>query len=153
MAQCDEVNSDTVMLDVKIDAIAARDPFDVTICEGLPTGFGVDAGLSSAPSFQWYESIDGNPPWAALSDIGVYTGTKTDSLKLSSAFSTMNAYEYYVEITSECGGVVDSNPAVLTVNDRPEIIEQPRDTVICEFETFVISVDAGATSNPVYRST
>ncbi len=149
IAQCDTIYSDTVMLDVKIDAIASRDPIDVIICEGLPTGFGVDAGTSSTPSFQWY--VDPNTgSFAPLSDVGVYTGSKTDSLKISSAVSTMNNYRYYVDITSDCGGVVDSNPALLTVNDRPEVIEQPVDTVVCENQQIFFTVDAGETSNPDY---
>lgn len=148
---CDTEISDTVQLVIQYDPVSARDPFDAAVCEGLPAGFGVDAGATEDPVFQWYLSTDNGNTWAPLADTAVYTGTHTDSLIISSAGSRFDGYRYYAEIMGNCGGSAPSADALLTVNERPEILEQPADTTVCRGIPAEFSTDAGVTSGALYE--
>ena len=148
---CDSEISDTVQLSIQYDPVAARDPFDAAVCEGLPTGFGVDAGITENPVFQWYLSTDNGFSWVPLLDTAVYTGTNTDSLNISSASSRFNGYQYYAEISGICGSSASSAEATLTVYERPEILEQPLDTIVCEGNTVAFGVNPGGTTNAIFQ--
>ena len=143
--------SDTAQLDIIYDPISARDPYDQLICEGESTGFGVDAGITEDPDFQWQLSIDNGSNWSDLADTAIYSGSHTDSLIIAAASSRFNGYQYRVIITGDCGGFAQSAAAILTVDERPEILEQPADTTVCENNPVEFSVDAGVTTNPVYQ--
>ena len=43
-----------------------------------------------------------------------------------------------------------SDTAVLTVDERPEVSEQPEDVTICENDSATFGVSAGVTTDPVY---
>jgi hypothetical protein len=148
---CNILVSDTVQLTIRYSPINARDPFNDTICEGSPTGFGVDAGATENPVFQWYLSTDDGSSWAPLQDTAAYTGSNSDSLRISTAASRFDGYQYYVDITGDCGGAASSLPATLFIYERPEIIEQPADTTVCENVPALFFVDAGVTSNPAFQ--
>jgi autotransporter-associated beta strand protein len=84
---------------------------------GVPVTFHVP--FLSAFSYRWKVSTDHGFNWSFLSDDGIYSGTQTNSLTLSSTTLEMNGWkflcemEYLVETASPPTVVV--NPGTLTV--------------------------------------
>ncbi len=125
-------------------------PSDTTVCEGLPVSFGVDAGVTTAVAYQW--QVDMGSGFVALGDTaGVYSGTASDELNVLNPVSRFNGYKYRVVVSGACPVPRTSNPALLMVSEIPEIVTQPLDTVICENESPLFSVNAGVTSGATYR--
>ncbi len=143
--------SDTVQLVLKYDPNLTGQPLSQTICENEGTGFGVDAGLTTSPDYQWQVSYNGGADWFDLADTAVYNGTSTDSMRVISAVSRFNGYEYRAVVTGECGTPIESDPALLTINERPEILEHPSDTAVCETEPLSFRVNAGVTTGVTYQ--
>lgn len=143
--------SDTVQLLIKYEPISPRDPFDQLVCENSSTGFGVNAGITTNPTYQWQLSIDNGATWDDLADTAVYSGAFNDTLMIASASSRFNGHQYQVIITGDCGAFATSNPATLSVDERPEIDSQPVDTTVCEDNAVHFDVDAGNTTNAAYQ--
>ena len=109
-------------------AIAGRSqapisPVLAKVCTGTNATFTVTA-TGSTITYQWQESIDGGITWNNLVENsttgvnpanGIYTGTATATLTITSAPSTMNGNKYRNNVSVNGGSVVASNVAVLNV--------------------------------------
>ncbi len=82
---------------------------------------------------------------------GPYSGTNTDSLIITAATSTMHTNMYRVVVSGTCTPIATSFPALLFVNELPEVTVPPADTTVCENSNAAFLVNAGATTNPTYR--
>ncbi len=120
----------------------AIQPSDALVCEGDVATFTVNAGATSNPTYQWYYDAGAGPQ--------IMTGETAATLNVT-ATSAMNGYQYEVVITGDCPSPVTSNAATLTVREKPEILTPPVDITICSGEDAVLTVDAGATTNPHYQ--
>jgi PKD repeat protein len=126
-------------------------PANKTICEDDGTSFAVEAGKTTAPAYQWEVSTDNGSTWNNVPGIAPYSGTTTSTLEISNATSVMHLYQYRVVISGTCTPPVTSSPAILTVNEKPEISLQPQDSTICENDGASFTVAAGNTTSPVYQ--
>ena len=72
--------------------IITSEPEDISVCQGS-VFFAVTA--ANAGSYQWYE--DSGSGYVPLSDGGVYSGTATDTLKISN-ISGLNGYKYRCKV-------------------------------------------------------
>ncbi|MCK7538031.1 MAG: hypothetical protein MZV63_47265 [Marinilabiliales bacterium] len=62
-----------------------------------------------------------------------------------------NNTAYRAVVSSTCGSSITSLPAFLTVNELPEITDQPDDVIICEYAIADFIVNAGVTTGATYR--
>jgi len=134
-----------VTLTVTRQAEITQHPVSLTLCEGATATFTVSAGLTTNPSYQWERSLDGGATWAPIA--GVTTSTYT----IAAVVTADNNTAYRAVVSSTCGSSVTSLPAFLTVNELPEITDQPDDVVICEYAIADFIVDAGVTTGATYR--
>jgi len=139
------VESAPVTLTVTRQAEITQHPSSLTLCEGGTATFTVNAGLTTNPSYQWERSLDGGLTWAPLA------GETGSSYVIAAVATADNNTAYRAVVSSSCGSSVTSMPAFLTVNELPEIIDQPDDVVICEYAIADFIVDAGATTGATYR--
>ncbi len=146
----EEAYSDTVQLVLMYDPALVGHPVDQTICENDGTGFAVDAGLTFNPLYVWQVSYDNGSSWLTLGDTAVYNGSSSDSLAVISASSRFNGYRYKAIVTGECGTPIESNVALLSIDERPEILEHPSDTTVCEGLPVSFGVNAGVTTAVAY---
>ncbi|MCJ7821007.1 MAG: immunoglobulin domain-containing protein, partial [Bacteroidales bacterium] len=137
--------SDAVTLTVTRQAEITQHPASLNLCEGAPASFTVNAGLTTAPSFQWEISSDGGLNWTPISGATLATYT------IAAAATADNGTAYRAVITSSCGSSVTSMPAYLTVNELPEIITPPDNLTVCEYSIADFTVDAGVTTGASYR--
>ncbi len=139
------VESVPVMLTVTRQAEITQHPVSLTLCEGQPATFTVNAGLTTGPSFQWERSDDGGATWTAI------PGATTAAYTIAAVASADNNTAYRAVVHSTCGSSVTSLPAFLTVNELPEIVDQPADVTLCEYAIAEFTVDAGVTTAATYR--
>jgi gliding motility-associated-like protein len=137
------IESVPVSLTVTRQAEITQQPLDVTLCEGEDATFTVNAGLTTGPSYEW-QLFDGTN-WNTL------PGETSPVLTLTSVTSAMNGNTYRVIVYSSCGSSLNSNTVILTVNERPEIMDQPDDAEVCENYQAQFTVDAGVTTGVNYR--
>jgi len=123
-------------------------PVDKVICEYGVTAFRVVASGSDL-EYQWYlDKKDGNG-FVTVTDAGIYYGAKTATLNLFGVTRDMDGFEFYVTATT-CATTVHSDTVRLTVNTVPEIVEQPKDTIICSGDDAAFVILATGT-NLTYR--
>ncbi len=139
------VESTPVTLTVTRQAEITQHPASLTLCEGAAATFTVNAGLTTNPSYQWERSLDGGANWTAI------TGAITATYNIAAVATADNNTAYRAIVSSSCGSSVTSMPAFLTVNELPEITDQPDDVVICEYAIADFIVDAGVTTGATYR--
>lgn len=87
-------------------------PINLTLCSGCNGQFSVTA---DADSFQW--QIFNGTSWVALSDTGIYSGTNTNTLSISSPLPSNNGEQYRVVLGRSgfiCQDTI-SNPATLQI--------------------------------------
>ena len=139
------VESVPVILTVTRQAEITQHPVSLTLCEGQAATFTVNAGLTTNPSYQWESSSDGGVTWTAIA------GANSATYTIAAVVTADNNTAYRAVVSSTCGSSVTSMPAYLTVNELPEITDQPDDVVICEYAIADFIVDAGVTTGATYR--
>ncbi|HEY4300177.1 MAG TPA: hypothetical protein VGM73_04850, partial [Candidatus Didemnitutus sp.] len=82
---------------------------------GGATTFSVTAGGTGPFTYQWQRLPAGSGTWADLSDSGVFSGTATATLSLSTVTYGMNGDQFRVLVTNAQGSST-SSAATLTVN-------------------------------------
>ncbi|MBN8850687.1 MAG: gliding motility-associated C-terminal domain-containing protein [Sphingobacteriales bacterium] len=106
----------------------AQQPAGNTICAGGNTNFAVTA--TGSTGFQW--QFNSGSGWNDLTDAGVYSGTTTNSLTITSAVTGMNGFQYRCAIVNGCGTIA-TVPAVLTVNtpSAPTVVISTATGAVC----------------------
>jgi len=104
-------------------------PVSVYICTGTNISFTVNATGGNI-TYQWQESIDAGATWHNLIEnsttgtnpaYGIYTGTTSSKLTITSAPSTMNGHKYQALVSVNGGGAVASNFGTLNVGPGADL--------------------------------
>ncbi len=126
-------------------------PVSTVICENESPLFTVNAGVTSGATYAWEVSYDLGGSWLDLADTAIYTGTASSTLRLTGVPSWNDGNLYHVIVSGVCTPAVPSVDVSMTVRERPEIIAQPVDMVVCEGAPANFDVDAGVTSGVAYQ--
>ncbi|RAV97989.1 PKD-like domain-containing protein [Pseudochryseolinea flava] len=137
------VTSNAALLRVNTTTSVTTPPAVTSVCEDGTAMFNVVAS-GTALGYQWRE---GGVP---ISNGGVYSGVTTTSLTLTGVASAFNARVYSVTVSGACGTVTSAG-AALTINEKPEILDQPDNTIICDGDDTSFEVDPGLTTAPTYQ--
>ena len=134
--------SNAAKLDVEELAVINSINGPGTICEDETATFNVDASGSNLV-FQWYR------------DNILLTGETSSSLSFTAPYN-LNGSEYYVEVDNgsgacDGGGLQVSGTEILSIDHKPEIIQQPVSAPICEGGSHNFTVNAGNTTSPSYQ--
>jgi len=62
-----------------------------------------------------------------------------------------DGYLYKVTVGGTCTPEVTSSEVLLTIDEKPEVIVDPSDTTVCEGTGAAFFIDAGVTTNPVFK--
>ena len=120
-------------------------PGNTVICEGGNTSFTVNAGVTTAATYQWQVSTNGGTSFTNISIGGIYSGTTSNTLNLNSVPLGNNGYLYRVVVGGTCGPNVISDGGLLTVQQAPVISGQPASQEFCEGSTVTFTVNAVGT--------
>jgi len=115
---CSAATSSAATLTVNSLPAVSSQPSNSTVCSGNSTSFSVSA-TGTGLTYQWQVSTDGTN-YTNLTNSGIYSGSTTSTLSLSSGISnTYNNYLYRCEISGTCSPKVYTNSAKLVVNAAP----------------------------------
>jgi hypothetical protein len=127
------LNSDEASLSINDATVIVDQPLDAVECIGNTIIFSVTATGSSL-NYQWYK--DG----IAMANVGDISGAFAKDLIITNLDLT-DAADYDCRVIGDCG-FVDSDPAVLTINDNISIATQPIDIQACASDNVSFSVFA-----------
>lgn len=104
-------------------------PQSLSLCASESANFSVN----SIPgySYQWFESSDNGFTFSPLTNVAPYSGVSTPSLSINPVSTSLNGNQYYCLASGSCGTPIQSNPAVLTLNAGPSVIQNPVNAVYC----------------------
>ena len=133
--QCATVT--TLTITVNTNATILTHPVSQTVCEGMSVTLSVIGGNSSTFTYQWYKN-------------GVLIGSATNaSLTIASALPS-DSGNYTVEVSGNCGPVVTSNVAVLTVKTNVSITSITSSAnPICSNATAILTANGVAGTNVI----
>lgn len=130
----------TVQTPPSFSSISNVDP----LCEGENADITVVASGTNL-KYTWLENKNDGNGWTTLADGGVYSGTKTATLKLSGTPSSFNGYQYYSRIEGTCSPQTTSTVVGISVTQDKSIGEHPRDTTVIIGENAIFNVKAVGT--------
>jgi PKD repeat protein len=120
-----------VIIRVKPVPSVTADPVNRTVCEYSRAVFSVTASGGSDMVYQWFVNKNDGSGFVSINPAdAAYIGATTATLTVSGASRSMNGYIYHASV-SDCSVTDVSADATLTVNNNPEILTQPSDSVIC----------------------
>jgi len=117
--------------------VYATQPASQTLQCGLSAVFTVVA-QGSAPTYQWEQRPGPAATWAPITDGPLYSGTTTDTLRISRIADNMNGFEFRLS-GSSCGVTSYSDSAVLTVSSIPAAVD-PSSAAICKGSSVELSI-------------
>jgi hypothetical protein len=147
-AGCGTVNSNSAQLTITPATEITSQPNNQTACGSgsINVSFSVGANGTSPITYQWQYSADGSS-WSNVMNNtpsnATYTGGNTSTLNIQGAIAA-GTYYYRVQVSSACGGTVNSNSVTLTVTS-PATVSGPTPTTITKCqgawtgETFTIT--------------
>jgi hypothetical protein len=136
------ITSAVAVLAVDAIPVIVTGPVSSTICQGGNTSFTVNAGVTTAATYQWQVSVNGGVSYTNVTNGGIYSGATTSTLNLNAVPLANNGNLYRVIVSGTCTPPVNSNGALLTVNQSVVINTQPANQTICEGSTVAFSVGA-----------
>ena len=126
------------------------DDYAVTLVPQTESGEDIFTRTFSVPP-DFSTSLDDGGGGGFVNVFGaVYSGQNSASLNIFNAPSSMDGYLYRVIITGNCTPADTSISALLNVSDRPEIVTQPSNAIICEDGSTLFGIDAGVTSGAAF---
>jgi hypothetical protein len=121
-----QITSNTAKLTVNENAKITQQPTGKDACAGADVMFVIkSAGLNK--KVEWFKGPQ------------LIAGENGDTLRLFS-ISSSDAGSYTAKVSGDCGSVVTSIPAVLSLGLTPEITAHPQSKTICENQELMLSV-------------
>jgi hypothetical protein len=128
--------------------VIATQPINTSICNGGSGSISVGT-TGTGLTYQWQVSTGGS--YTNLSNSATYSGTTTNTLTITGATLSMNAYLYRVIINGICTTPnMTSSPALLSVNTAAAITANPVNTTVCQGTNTSFTVAASG-SSPQYQ--
>ena len=122
----------------------ATHPVSQSVCEGAAVSFSASSTSVPVPTIQWQrDNGSGYEPVTANSDPGVvYSGFTSGTLTITGANASINSYSYRA-VFSNINGVVNSDPATLTVNQVLTPVVTLTNSIASDLTFYSISICAG----------
>jgi hypothetical protein len=139
---CNTVTSSAVLLTVNTAAAITTPPAAITVCNGATAAF-ISAATGTGIAYQWQSAPSATGPWT---NVSTGTGGTTPNYTTVVTTPAMNGTYYrVVATTTTCAAIVNSNPALLTVNTVAVIGTQPAAQSACIPNAATFSVAATGT--------
>lgn len=134
---CESVTSEEVEIVVDEPLFIDEEPEDQTVCRGETAEFFVEAG-GAGLRIQWQAFDEEEEDWFDLEG-------QTDAALTFNPAQPADEGSYRARVSGSCETDLFSEEVTLVVNIPPAINDQPVGGVVCESESFVLSVGASGT--------
>ena len=143
-----ETEDYTVNLQPCVSISLTSQPQAATTTCGGNTSFIVKT-TGSLPSYYWQYRVTPTSTWLNVVASSVFSGVNTDTLRITSAPTSINGYEFRAVYQGACSGADFSNFAKLTVNPAAAVVVAPTSASICKGslqKLSITTVQAGTSS-------
>ena len=125
-------------------AISSQPSSATTSCGGTAS-FTVNT-TGDNPAFTWEEKASATAPWTLVSNGGVYSGARTNTLTITGATSSLSGHIYRSIFTGSCTATDFSGSATLTVNPLTALVT-PTSATICNGSSQQIQITNAAAAS------
>ena len=126
-------------------------PANQSVASGQNATFTAAASGVPTPTLKWQRSTDGGATWANVDDGSGFAGTTTGTLTVNAVTLAMTNHRFRVVATSAGSPAVNSNGAILTVTQAPQITQQPVAQAVLAGESAVFSITATGSGTISYK--
>jgi len=120
------ITTTPAVLTVNNSLTITSQPANTAVCIGNTANFSITVSGSN-PTYNWQVSTDNGVTWNNVSPVNT-----TSTLAVTNVTAAMNNYQYRCQVAISCNAVpVNSNAAVLTVNNPPAITVQASNAAVC----------------------
>jgi hypothetical protein len=144
------VNSNAATLTVEDGPVITTHPADVTRTVGQNATFTGGASGTPTPTLQWQRSTNGGVNWSNLTNTAPYSGVTTGTLTVTGVALVMDGDQFRVVATNSVNSV-NSNAAVLTVNDGPAVTTDPANASVTYLGDPTFNVVVSGTPAPTIQ--
>ena len=141
-----EVVSSPALLTVGPEVNILQQPANQSICDGESTSFSINVSGSNI-SHQWQLSSDNGISFTDILPTAPYSGVNTPNLTLDPVGLNLSGFLFRCVYEGDCGGVRESETALLTVSSLPSFNTQPSDLEACTGSSITLNASAGGTVN------
>ena len=113
---CGDLVSEEATIQVTESSNIISQPQSITVCEAESAAFTIEV-TGTAIQYQW--QVDDGSGFIDLSNNTIYSNVNTMTLNISAVDISMNEYFYQCQIIDDCGNVLISEAALLTVETFP----------------------------------
>jgi hypothetical protein len=124
------------------------DPVNRTICQANNTTFSIVA--TGATAYQW--QVNQGSGWSDLTNTVPYSTVTTNTLTITAATTTMNAYQYRCRASNAFSCSVNSNAGILTVTTLPAATISYAGTPFCSTVATAQAVTLTGTAGGSYSA-
>ncbi len=90
-----------------------KQPGNQAVAAGGHASFTAAASGNPTPTVQWYVSTNGGVSFTPITNGGVYSGARTDTLTITGATLAMNGYEYEAVFTNSLGALATADATLM----------------------------------------
>lgn len=120
-------------------------PQNQQVCAGQSTNFSVGNSVAGL-NYQWQISTDGGTNFTNLTNTPPYSNVTTATMTVNPVTAAMNGNQFRCVVSGTCATPINSSVATLTVQDLPNITQQPENAAACN-QSVVFSVQASGNDN------
>ncbi|MFN4124041.1 MAG: gliding motility-associated C-terminal domain-containing protein [Flavobacteriales bacterium] len=120
-------------------------PQNQEVCAGQSASFSVGNAVAGL-NYQWQISTDGGANFTNLTNTAPYSNVTAAAMTVNPVTAAMNGHQFRCVVSGSCATPLNSSVATLTVQDLPNITQQPQNAAACN-QSINFSVQASGNSN------
>ncbi|RYE23942.1 MAG: T9SS type A sorting domain-containing protein [Sphingobacteriales bacterium] len=139
----------TLMLTVYTKPSITAQATNKHICAGTNTGFAI-SGAGTGINYQWQVDNGNGNGYINVVDNTIYSGAATSALNVTDATKDMSGNHYRCMVVGVCLPDAISNPVTLTVDSLALVLQEPKDSTVCEQSPVAFAI-VGEGTNRTYQ--
>ncbi len=142
--KCNPITSNAANLTFTTAPTVQTSPVSTPICEDANTT--LSGTIKDATSYYWEVSTDNGGTWTTVAASSVYSTVTTSTLTFTKVPLSYNTYQYRLVGVGACTPDAVSSATILTVNEKPKVVNISSITPVCEGATATYTTTATGTS-------
>lgn len=142
--KCNPITSNAANLTFTTAPTVQTSPVSTPICEDANTT--LSGTVKDATSYYWEVSTDNGGTWTTVAASSVYSTVTTSTLTFTKVPLSYNTYQYRLVGVGACTPDAVTSATILTVNEKPKVVNISSITPVCEGATATYTTTATGTS-------
>jgi hypothetical protein len=131
--------------------VVTADPSSVIVSNGAAATFTAAAETGTALTERWQISTNGGTSWANVEDVGVFSGSTTTTLYLSSTAAAFDSAQFRLVFANNVGATPTASATLTVLTVAPTFSQQPAAVSLRANSTATFVVAAAGQPTPLYQ--